>query len=112
MQMGILDVGGIVIALIAAFGAWAAHRSAGKASVANTTVSGKLQAEQEAYERARAFDVATIERQDKELKFLREENKRLHEELAEVKARLADLERRFPSELTEEYTDRDHPDSQ
>lgn len=101
IPIGILDIGGILIALIAALGAWAAHRSAGKASVAGTAVSGRLEAERNAYERARAFDVATIERQDSELAKLRQENQKLKTELAEVKARLADLEKRLPDEHTD-----------
>jgi peptidoglycan hydrolase CwlO-like protein len=96
--MGILDVGGVIIAIIAALGAWAAQRAAAKASTANTTVSGRLDAERGAYERARAFDVATIERQDHELKELREANKTLKEELAVVKARLAKLEQKVDDE--------------
>jgi len=96
--MEILDFGGIVIAVIAAFGAWAAHRAAGKASITNTSVSGKLEAERGAYERARTFDVATINRQDKELKALREENKNLRSEIEVLKERLADLEKRLMDE--------------
>jgi predicted RNase H-like nuclease (RuvC/YqgF family) len=98
MNMGFVDIGGVLIAVIAALGAWAAQKSAAKASKANTTVSGRLEAERGAYERARAFDVATIERQDEELKELRESNKTLKEELAAVKARLAELEQRVRDE--------------
>jgi prefoldin subunit 5 len=42
--------------------------------------------------------VATIERQDHELKELREANKTLKEELAVVKARLAKLEQKVDDE--------------
>ena len=99
--MGMLDVGGILIAIIAALGAWAAQRSAAKASGVQKTASLKLEAERDAYERARAFDVDTIDRQDLELKALREENKILKEEIKHLKERLNQLEQRLPNGYTD-----------
>jgi DNA repair exonuclease SbcCD ATPase subunit len=94
--MSPLDWAAIVVAAIAAFGSVAAQRSAAKASKFNTMVSGRLEAEREAYERARAFDVETIDRQDAELMRLREENSRLRTELASVKRRLTKIEGLIP----------------
>lgn len=56
------------VAGIAALGAWASQRAASKA----TTVSTRMDAEKEAYERARQFDIETIQRQQEEIKQLRE----------------------------------------
>lgn len=94
--MGWVDFGAIIVALVAAFGAWAAQRSAANASRANTRVSGRLDAEKEAYERARVFDLETIDRQNAEIEKLRQENLELKKELAAVKARLATLEHTIP----------------
>lgn len=58
----------ITVAAIAAGGAWAAQRAASKATV----VSTRMDAEKEAYERARQFDLDTINRQQEEIKVLRE----------------------------------------
>jgi predicted RNase H-like nuclease (RuvC/YqgF family) len=90
------NVGAITVAIIAALGAWAAQRAAANASRANTLVSTKLDAEKEAYQRARTFDTETIERQNTEISRLREENQLLREELSAVKERLARLEHITP----------------
>jgi len=63
----------IAVAVVAAFGAWASQRAASKAS----TVSSRMDAEKEAYERARALDTETINR-------LQAENKELREKLEEL----------------------------
>lgn len=94
--MELIDFLPLAVAVIAALGAWAAQRSASSASQSNTAVSGRLQAEQGAYERARAFDIQTIQRQDEELAQVIARNAHLEEELARVKKRLATLERIYP----------------
>lgn len=94
--MSAIDVGAILVAIIAALGAWAAQRSAAKASAFNTETSGRLEAERNAYERARAFDVDTINRQSRELEELRSHNHKLETELARVKDRLRRLEALYP----------------
>lgn len=86
--MSPIDVGGILVALIAAFGALMASRSASRAATANS----RFEAEKEAYERARKFDVQTIAHQNIEIEQLREDNDALTKELREVKKRLARLE--------------------
>lgn len=81
--MNPLDIGGIVIAVIAALGAWASQRAAANASKVGT----RLDAEKEAYERARKFDLDTIARQDEEIKELRDEVDRLKQRLALIEAK-------------------------
>lgn len=102
-----LDLGTILVALIAALGAWAAQRTAAKATKSNTIVSGKIDAETGAYERARTFDIQTIERQNAEIHLLRESNEALRRELYAVKARLARLEGLAP-EIVERLKDEGH----
>lgn len=94
--MGLIDLGAIIASIVAALGAWAATRAASKANVQNSTVSGRLDAERNAYERARAFDVDTIERQADEIEELRLDNERLREDLLAVRKRLAILENMLP----------------
>lgn len=90
------DYAAIVAALVAAFSAWAVARSSAngnriaKELEARSTVEAKeieaksntestrSAAETAAYERARAFDIATIERQEAELLRLRADNAHLH----------------------------------
>jgi len=104
--MAILDIGGILIAVIAALGAWAAARSAARADAVQKKAvakieadkkinSDKIDAERGAYERARAFDVETIGRQENELRSLREEVKLLRQENKELRDRVIQLERRI-----------------
>lgn len=94
--MGLIDLGSIIVAMIGAIAAILAQRAASKAGEANTKVSGRLEAERNAYERARVFDTETIDRQNEELKKLREENERLQKELAAVKTRLRRVEGMIP----------------
>jgi len=72
----------IAVAFISGLAAYLAQRSASKASTTGATVTSRLDAEKEAYERARAFDLQTIERQDAELRALRSEVTTLRVELA------------------------------
>lgn len=91
-----IDIGSIVVAFIAAIAAWASQRAASKASGTNTQVAGRLDAEKEAYERARAFDTETIRRQDAEIAELRAEARALHAELRNCHIRLQTLEDKTP----------------
>ena len=115
-----IDIGSIIVAVVAALGAWASQRAAAKATTFNTAVTTRLDAEKEAYERARAFDIETINRQEKELESLRKENDRLrsiiedlqndnskvHEELRMLRLRVNKLERGFPKSLEEMLRER------
>lgn len=99
-----ISIGAILIALIAALGTWASHKSSAKAS----TINAKAAAEVEAYNRARKMDLETIERQDEEFDELRQkhaalkkrvgelerENEELHAENARFRRRIAALERK------------------
>jgi hypothetical protein len=58
-----INVGSILVAVIATFGGWASARSAAK----TTRLTAKETAELEAYNRAHKMDLETIDRQDKEL---------------------------------------------
>lgn len=80
--MELTGVASVIVAFIAAASAYAAQRSASKASSKQVEVHGRVDMEKEAYERARAFDTETIRRQDEELAELRQDKKDL---LAEVK---------------------------
>ena len=75
--MSPIDVGSIVVAIVAALGAVAAQRSASRAGQAST----KVQAETNAYERARKMDVETIERQSQEIAELRRRNSHLEQHI-------------------------------
>jgi len=76
------------VAGIAALGAWASQRAASKAS----TVSTRMDAEKEAYERARQFDIETIQRQQDEINKLRER-------LAVAESKVQKLEEHTPISL-------------
>lgn len=69
----------VICSAFAMFGVWASSRNARKATEKNAVVvsateleKARATAESEAYNRARKFDVETIERQDKELDELRQ----------------------------------------
>lgn len=90
--MDATNIASIIVAVIATGSAVASQRSSAQASKFNA----RAEAETEAYNRARAFDIATIERQDKELKDLREENKDLEEQLEILRWRISRIEHGLP----------------
>ena len=90
--MDLINVGAIVVAIIAAFGAWAAQRVTAKASRSNNIASTRLEAEKGAYERARALDIQTIDRQNDDIIQLRTANEELRTDLLVVEKRVAHLE--------------------
>lgn len=106
----------VLISLITGMGGWLAAREARKANTTNTLASNRVEMEKEAYERARALDTETINRQSKQIQELldnqehlnrdvkleHEENERLHqehmrmlEEGERLRMELAQLRRRF-----------------
>lgn len=87
-----IDVGGIAVAIIAAGSAWLSSRSADKASVTGHTISSRLDAEKEAYERARDFDLQTIQRQHNEIEELRERTDEQDEIISKQAAKIRELE--------------------
>jgi cell division protein FtsB len=87
---------GIVIAAIGVIAAWLsgrAARNAAKASADATMANVRTTAETEAYLRARSMDVATIDRQDKELTALRARVRTLEDENDALRRRMSELER-------------------
>lgn len=97
----------LIVAAISAFGSWATARASGKATITNAEVTARVEMEKEAYGRARAFDISTIERQDQEILELREENKEIRTENQELRRQIQLLERRLSS-LEKEVHDDDH----
>jgi predicted nuclease with TOPRIM domain len=77
-------LGSIIISLIAATATWLASRAASKASVKNAVTSSRAVMEEEAYQRARTYDVETIRRQDEEIDELRENQKTLNADVKMV----------------------------
>lgn len=71
----------VIVAAISLIGAILSGRAAAGAS----KYSSKAQAETEAYNRARKMDIETIERQDKELEEIREENRKMQQKMGELK---------------------------
>jgi FtsZ-binding cell division protein ZapB len=89
--MGASNWASIIVAAIALFSAMAAGRAASNAS----KYSARTQAETEAYNRARKMDIETIERQDKEIEEIREENKAMQQKIRELKIDNDRLRRRI-----------------
>lgn len=90
-----INIGGIIVAMVAAAGAWASQRAAARASLRNITTNARLEMEDEAYERARDFDMQTIKMQERELKFLRRERDALFNENRSLKTQNYILEQRL-----------------
>jgi regulator of replication initiation timing len=99
----------IIAAVIAALSAWAVSRSSAKANQLSKQLEAqaavdsekirtdgvkettRASAETEAYERARAFDVATIERQAAEIMQVRADNIHLNADVKRVNREIQDL---------------------
>lgn len=78
---------GIIVAIITVISAILAGRSARKAAQYDSDASvmnSKTLAETEAYNRARKMDIETIERQDKEIDEIREQNRQLRKKVREL----------------------------
>jgi hypothetical protein len=77
----------IIVGLISVVSAALAGRSARKAAKYDSDASitnSKTLAETEAYNRARQMDIETIERQDKEIDSIRDENRKLRLKVREL----------------------------
>lgn len=98
MSIDPVNVASLLVALIAATGAWASQRASAKASTINTATTSRVDMEKEAYERARTYDTETIRRQDAEIEELREENRVLREEVRELRRRVNFIEHAVPTE--------------
>lgn len=108
----------LLIAVVSALSAWASQRAAARATTLNTETTSRVDMEKEAYERARKFDIETINRQDAELQEALEklEVARAEASAARAEARAARAEVREVHEevarLRQElrsYEDRDDP---
>jgi hypothetical protein len=82
----------VIVAIVAAVAAWASARAAGKAQTHNTDVTVEAKRLEQAYERARKFDIETIQRQDVEISELRETEEELQAQVVALRARVATLE--------------------
>lgn len=65
--MDAIQIGSIVVATIAAVASWASQKAASRAATRNTDSTLEAKRLEQAYERARKFDIETIEQQDKKL---------------------------------------------
>lgn len=98
--MDATNIATIFVATIAALSAYASQRAAARAAVLNTSTTSRVDMEREAYERARKFDIDTIERQDREIAELRGENEELRGQVLALRLRVATLENNLPPEDT------------
>lgn len=103
MNVDPATVASVIVAIIAAAAAVASQRAASRASVVNTNTtaqaqqaSDQAQALKDSYERARKFDVETIERQDSEIAELRAKVTRLEIENRQLNLRVWYLEGGHP----------------
>ena len=92
----------ILVGIVAALSAWAAQRSAAKASQANVSQTTRADIEREAFTRAESFLDGTIRRQDAEIVDLRKDvdelrvdNGKLHRELEAERRSKAELARQL-----------------
>jgi peptidoglycan hydrolase CwlO-like protein len=77
-------IAGVVSVTISAGVGWATHKSATRSVERNNSLTSRTDIEKEAFERAKSFYTDTIDRQDHDLDELREENRRLKQEVAGV----------------------------
>lgn len=91
MPLDPVSVASLLVALIAAVGAWATQRTSAKASTTNATTSSRVDMEREAYERARTYDTETIRRQDEEIAELRADLRSAREELTSAREEIREL---------------------
>lgn len=111
--MDAVNLATVIVAIIAAAGAWASQRAAAKAASNNTLVGGRVDMEKEAYNRARVFDTETINRQNKEIDDLRIDHnaclikiRSQEEEIRVLRTRIARLEQDLPHNIEEKINER------
>ncbi len=81
----ITAIASIIVAVVSALAAYAASKSAAKASVINTELEKRASALDEAYERAKKFDVDTIARLEKDNRDLREKDALRDQEMSNMR---------------------------
>jgi len=95
--MGGSDWAVIIVGVISVASAYASAKAARNASKYNSDASVtsiRIQAETEAYDRARNMDVKTIERQDQEIEELRRNGQQLREKVRSLLTENESLKRR------------------
>jgi peptidoglycan hydrolase CwlO-like protein len=101
----------IVVALVTLAGAIFSARAVSKAAELNanaSVTSDKIQAETEAYQRARKMDVDTIEHQDREIDELRKENANLEARIRTLQTDLNKLRQEHGEQQEQIQTLRRH----
>lgn len=73
-----------IISVVSAVFSGRAARSAAKYNSDASIANARIQAETEAYNRARRMDVETIERQDREIEEIRQHNERLRDKIRKL----------------------------
>ena len=101
--MDVANIVTVIVAIIAAGSAYASQRAAARASTLNTSTTTRVDMEKEAYDRARKFDIETIQRQDAEILELRHELETAHEKIDVARAEA----RKARSEVREMRIDKD-----
>lgn len=96
--MNAIDISAIVIAIIALGSAWVTARTSSKAATINNETNARVEMEKEAYNRARDFDINTIEFQNEQIEKLQRENRELKETVRVLTERLNRLEKEVHNE--------------
>lgn len=96
--MNAIDISAIAIAIIALGSSWVTARTSSKATTINNETNARVEMEKEAYNRARDFDINTIERQNEQIEKLQRENRELKETVRVLTERLNRLEKEVHDE--------------
>lgn len=96
--MNAIDISAIIIAIIALGSSWVTARTSSKATTINNETNARVEMEKEAYNRARDFDINTIERQNEQIEKLQRENRELKETVRVLTERLNRLEKEVHDE--------------
>lgn len=91
--MNAIDISAIIIAIIALGSSWVTARTSSKATTINNETNARVEMEKEAYNRARDFDINTIERQKEQIETLQRENRELKQTVQQLTERLNRLEK-------------------
>lgn len=91
--MNAIDISAIAIAIIALGSSWVTSRTSSKATTINNETNARVEMEKEAYNRARDFDINTIERQKEQIETLQRENRELKQTVQQLTERLNRLEK-------------------
>lgn len=87
-----LPLASVFAASVAALSAYASSRAAASSTTKNTTTTVEAKRLEQAYERARKFDIETIQRQDTEIETLRDSEAELSAQVVALRLRVTNLE--------------------